>query len=122
MTVESTNTSLWLAFSDNNLINGKMYFNCSTAHDGVACSNNAPVSKFRFQIGKPHRLRLINTRAAGQQFFSIDGHEMTVIANDYVPIKPYTTKTVFLGVSTIISLHAVSFLWLKCVRLANAQT
>ena len=46
---------------------------------------------------------------------------MTVIADDYVPIKPYTTKTVFLGGGTNISLHAVSFLWLKCVRLANAQ-
>ncbi|KAF3404574.1 Laccase-2 [Talaromyces pinophilus] len=29
--------------------------------------------------------------------FSIDNHEMTVIANDYVPVQPYTTKVVTLG-------------------------
>lgn len=96
--IESTNQSLWRTYSDNNLINGKMYFNCSTVNDGTPCTNNAPLSKFTFQEGKSHRLRLINAGAAGQQFFSIDGHEMTVIANDYVPIKPYTTNTVFLGI------------------------
>ena len=72
--------------------------------------NNAPLSKFTFQKDKSHRLRLINGGAAGQQFFSIDGHEMTVIANDFVPIKPYTTKTVFLGVSSLFSVPTVPVL------------
>jgi len=60
--------------------------------------DNAPLAQFKFQKGKAHRLRLVNTGAAGQQFFSIDEHEMTIIANDYVPIEPYTTQVVFLGV------------------------
>lgn len=38
-----------------------------------------------------HRLRLINAGAEGTQKFSIDGHTMTVIANDFVPIVPYNT-------------------------------
>ena len=99
--VESTDQSLWLSYSDNNLINGKMFFDCSTANDKRPCTNHAPVSKFKFQKGKSHRLRLINAGAEGQQFFSIDGHELTVIANDFVSIKPYKTKTVFLGVCPI---------------------
>ncbi|KAL8792760.1 MAG: hypothetical protein Q9195_004647 [Heterodermia aff. obscurata] len=105
---ESTNQSLWRTYSDNNLINGKMFFNCSTANDKRPCENNAPVSKFKFQRGKSHRLRLINAGAAGQQFFSIDGHELTVIANDFVPINPYKTKTVFLGIGqrTDVVVHA----------------
>ncbi|KUI54191.1 Laccase-2 [Cytospora mali] len=86
--------------SDNNLINGKMNFNCSlvAAGDTTPCTNNAGISKFKFTTGKVHRLRLINTGSEAVQRFSIDGHNMTVIANDFVEIQPYTTKVVTLGV------------------------
>jgi len=74
--------------SDNNLINGKMNFDCSTvaAGDTTPCTNNAGISKFKFTTGKTHRLRLINAGSEGIQRFSIDGHNMSVIANDFVPI------------------------------------
>ncbi len=94
-----------------------MSFNCSTVNDGRPCTDDAPLAKFTFQKGKLHRLRLINAGAAGQQVFSIDEHEMTVIANDYVPIEPYTTKTVFLGVSVAFLLNDDA--WLKWCRLAS---
>ena len=86
--------------SDNNLINGKMNFDCSTvaAGDTTPCTNDAGISKFKFTTGKIHRLRLINAGAEGIQRFSIDGHQMTVIANDFVPLKPYTTNVVTLGI------------------------
>ncbi|KAM7205257.1 Cupredoxin [Rhypophila sp. PSN 637] len=86
--------------SDNNLINGKMNFDCSkvAAGDTKPCTNNAGISKFRLKKGKTHRLRLINAGAEGVQRFTIDGHNLTVIANDFVPVKPYTTNVVTLGV------------------------
>lgn len=86
--------------SDNNLINGKANFDCSTVDSGdtTKCTNNAGISTFKFTTGKVHRLRLINAGAEGLQRFSIDGHTLTVIANDFVPIKPYTTKVVTLGI------------------------
>jgi FtsP/CotA-like multicopper oxidase with cupredoxin domain len=86
--------------SDNNLINGKMNFDCTTvaASDKTSCNSNAGISQFKFTTGKTHRLRLINAGAEGLQRFSIDGHTLTVIANDFVPIKPYTTKVVTLGI------------------------
>ncbi|ETS00495.1 laccase [Trichoderma reesei RUT C-30] len=84
--------------SDNNLINGKMFFDCSQVTDGTPCTNNAGISKFRFRRGKTHLLRLINAGAAGLQRFSIDGHKMTVIANDFVDVEPYETKVVTLGI------------------------
>lgn len=86
--------------SDNNLINGKMNFNCSTvaAGDKTPCTNNAGVSKFKLTYGKTHRLRLINSGSEGVQRFSLDGHNLTVIANDYVPVNPYSTKVVTLGI------------------------
>ncbi|KAK1994695.1 multicopper oxidase [Colletotrichum falcatum] len=89
-----------LVFSVNNLINGKANFNCSSvdAGDTTKCTNNAGISKFKFQTGKTHRLRLINSGAEGTQRFSIDDHTLTVIANDFVPVEPYDTKVVTLGV------------------------
>ncbi|KAI9840148.1 MAG: hypothetical protein M1838_004201 [Thelocarpon superellum] len=84
--------------SDNNLINGKMNFSCPSVTDGTPCTNNAPLSKFKFQSGKTHRLRLINSGAEGIQKFSIDNHTLTVISNDFVPIQPYNTKIVTLGI------------------------
>ncbi|KAG5796941.1 hypothetical protein H9Q69_003986 [Fusarium xylarioides] len=89
-----------VVFSDSNLINGKMNFNCSsvTPGDKTPCKSNAGISKFRFKRGKVHRLRLINPSAEAIQRFSIDGHTMKVIANDFVPVQPYDTKVVTLGV------------------------
>ncbi|KAI8627907.1 multicopper oxidase [Xylariaceae sp. FL1651] len=87
-------------FSDNNLINGRMNFNCSTvdAGDMTNCTNDAGLSKFKFQAGKRHRLRFINSGSQGVERISIDEHIMTVIANDFVEIKPYDTKVVTIGV------------------------
>ncbi|KAL9569834.1 hypothetical protein ACKAV7_005897 [Fusarium commune] len=89
-----------VVLSDSNLINGKMNFNCSSVAPGdkTPCKSNAGISKFRFKRGKVHRLRLINPSAEAIQRFSIDGHTMKVIANDFVPVQPYDTKVVTLGV------------------------
>ena len=88
--------------SDNNLINGKMNFACgnSTSNSTTGtCVNNAGISKFSFTSGKKHRLRLINSGIQAIQKFSIDNHTMTVIANDFIPLVPYETTVVTLGVS-----------------------
>jgi len=77
--------------SDNNLINGKMVFDCSTVAvgDTTPCNSNAGISKFVLTTGKTHLLRIINAGAEGLQRFSIDGHRLTVIANDFVPIVSF---------------------------------
>ncbi|KAH6647163.1 multicopper oxidase-domain-containing protein [Truncatella angustata] len=88
------------SFSDSNLIQGKNNFNCSSvsAGDTTNCTDNAGLAKFRFQSGKMHRLRLINSGSQGTQRISIDEHTMTVIAYDFVPVQPYNTTVVTLGV------------------------
>ncbi|KAI9825280.1 MAG: hypothetical protein M1832_001314 [Thelocarpon impressellum] len=96
--VMGTDPRKFRPFSENNLINGKMDYDCSTVTDGTPCTSNAGLSKFKFQSGKKHRLRLINAGAEGIQKFSIDNHNMTVMANDFVPVKPYVTKVVTLGI------------------------
>jgi len=85
-------------FSDSNLINGKMNYNCSLVTNGAACTPNAGLAKFKFTSGKKHRLRLINAGSEGLQRFTIDGLTMTVMANDFVPVKPYTTNVITLGI------------------------
>lgn len=82
--------------SNNNLINGKMNYPCENTTE--ACTPNAGLSKFQFHSGKKYRLRLINAGAEAIQKFSIDGHQLTVFANDFVQIEPYTTDVVTLGV------------------------
>jgi len=84
--------------SDSNLINGRNDYNCSQITDGTPCTPNAPLSEFQFTPGKTHRLRLVNSGSDGVQKFSIDDHELLVIANDFVPIVPYTTKIATLAV------------------------
>lgn len=83
--------------SQNNLINGKMSYNCSLTTQ--SCKENAGISKFSFKTGKKHLLRLINAGAEGLQKFSIDGHNLTVIAHDFVPVTPYTVNMVSLGIA-----------------------
>ncbi|ORY59529.1 Cupredoxin [Pseudomassariella vexata] len=73
--------------SDNNLINGKNSFN----------GNNAPLASFNFTTNKKIRLRLINPSVVAVEKVSIDGHQMTVIANDFVPVQPYQTDVVTLA-------------------------
>ncbi|KAG9253633.1 multicopper oxidase-domain-containing protein [Emericellopsis atlantica] len=103
-------------YTQNNLINGKMNYDCripeivnklnSTALTKLAnklnasapCDSDAGVSQFRFEKGKKHRLRLVNSGGEGMQRFSIDEHSMTVISNDFIQVEPYETQVVTLGV------------------------
>lgn len=96
--VMGTDLTLVAPFSDNNLINGKGVIDCSSLAGNSTCTPNAGLSKFQFTTGESYRLRLINAGAEGLQRFSIDNHTLTVIAYDFVPIEPYTTDVVTLGI------------------------
>ncbi|PWY88379.1 extracellular dihydrogeodin oxidase/laccase-like protein [Aspergillus heteromorphus CBS 117.55] len=81
---------------DNNLINGKGFYDCNQTASGD-CLPGAGLSKFQIESGKKYRLRFINTGSLANQKVSLDNHEMTIIANDFVPVEPYTTNVVTLG-------------------------
>lgn len=44
-----------------------------------------------FEAGKKYRFRVVNAAADGHFQLSLDGHKLTIIGNDLVPIVPYTT-------------------------------
>lgn len=81
--------------ASSNLINGKMESPCEKTKLPRV---DADYSKFNFTIGKNHSLRLMNTGASAVQKFSIDGYTMRVIAFNYMPVEPYNTSVVALGV------------------------
>ncbi|KAI9686327.1 MAG: hypothetical protein M1822_003672 [Bathelium mastoideum] len=96
------------------VFNGTGTFRCSDL-DPKCCSNkpgdnlpprdprcpspapNGPLQKV-FVKGKRYLLRLVNSSAAAMFIFSIDEHELEVIATDLVPIHPYKTASLFIGI------------------------
>lgn len=74
------------------------FYNCSSVINRTRCSPNATIATFSFESNKIYLLRLINTSTEGMQKFTIDEHNMTIITNDYVPIVPYQTQVITLGV------------------------
>ncbi|EPQ65769.1 Bgt-1212 [Blumeria graminis f. sp. tritici] len=71
----------------NGLINGTNVFNGT----GSRFETN-------FVAGTSYRLRLINSAADTHFRFSIDDHILTVISNDFVPIVPYNTTNLSIGI------------------------
>ncbi|KAI1487645.1 multicopper oxidase [Biscogniauxia mediterranea] len=71
---------------DNGLINGT-----NTYEDGGYRFNTT------FTSGTSYRLRLVNAAVDTHFKFSIDNHTLQVIASDLVPIEPYTTTVLDIG-------------------------
>ncbi|CAK7225233.1 hypothetical protein SCUCBS95973_005793 [Sporothrix curviconia] len=76
--------------SDNLLFNGTNINPLDPSHGAYATVSLQP--------GKRHRLRFINPSVDNTYTVSIVGHQMTVIATDFVPVDAYTTSSLFVGV------------------------
>lgn len=105
--------------SQNILIQGKNNFDCSNT--SLPCIPDAGIAVFKLTAGKSHRMRLISTSAEATLKISLDDHILEVIANDFVPIEPYNTTVVTLGVGqrSDVIIHANqaanSSYWLRVV-------
>ena len=68
-----------------------------------------PPYKMVFKKGKRYLLRLIKTSVDTTFVFSIDNHKITGMSSDFVPIKPYVTDSVLVGIGqryhVIINAH-----------------
>lgn len=101
---------------ENGLINGTNTYNDAGA-------------KFEtvFEAGKKYRFRVVNVAIDGHFQFSVDGHELTVIGNDLVPIVPYTTDALFVSMGqrydVIIEANASSDnYWLRAQWVSACST
>lgn len=95
--------------ADNGLINGTMVNPSGTG----GAYNTVTLTK-----GKKYRLRLINTSLDNHFKVSLDGHNLTVIQADFVPIVPYSIQWLFIGIGQrydviITADQAVSSYWFR---------
>ncbi|KAF2025438.1 laccase precursor [Setomelanomma holmii] len=74
--------------SDNILINGT----------AKSATGTGAYNKVIIQSGKRYRLRLINTSVDTNLLVNLDGHSFQVIATDFVPITPYNTTYIQMGI------------------------
>lgn len=82
---------------ENGLINGTNTYDC-TSSTSAKCIGNGTKYETVFEAGQKYLFRVINAATDGHFQFSIDGHSLTVISNDLVPIVPYTTDAVSVGI------------------------
>ncbi|KAI6823193.1 Laccase-3 [Hortaea werneckii] len=73
--------------ADNALINGSM----TSIYGGQ-------YTRSTLTAGQRHRVRLMNVATDNHFVMSLDGHQMEVIASDFVPIEPFNTTNLFLGI------------------------
>lgn len=76
---------------DNGLINGTNVLGTG--------ANETTGSRFTMKVdeGTSYRLRLVNAAIDTHWNFQIDNHTLTVIAMDFVPIEPFTTDILSIG-------------------------
>lgn len=82
---------------DGGLINGTNTYNCTGSTD-PNCVGGGKKFEAVFEKDKSYLLRLVNTAVDATFQFSIDGHKLKVIANDFVPIEPFETDSIQLTV------------------------
>ncbi|KAK1315084.1 Laccase-11 [Acorus calamus] len=77
------------AMSDAHTINGKPgpLFPCSEKHTYA----------LEVESGKTYLLRIVNAALNDELFFTIAGHNMTVVEIDAVYVKPFTTNTLIIA-------------------------
>ncbi|KAM0704513.1 hypothetical protein Q7P35_008747 [Cladosporium inversicolor] len=74
--------------ASNILINGE-----AKSSSGEGSYNQMTITK-----GKKYRLRLVNIAVDSYIRVSLDSHILTVMTSDFVPINPFTTKWILLGI------------------------
>nr|CCA20293.1 multicopper oxidase putative [Albugo laibachii Nc14] len=72
------------------LINDRGRIDCTKVDKTLfpVCNKQQPLTTIIFETGKTYRLRLINMGGFAPLNFSVDNHEMTVVAADGVRVKP----------------------------------
>jgi len=80
---------------DNGLINGKNTWNDAGA---LSTTVGERLEAGTFTAGSSYRLRIVNAAIQSTFAFSIDGHSLSVIAADFVPIKPYQTDVLWINI------------------------
>lgn len=112
---------------DGGLINGTNTYNCSTTSDPTCTGVLGSKFETVFESGTTYRIRLVNVAIDGHFQFSIDGHSLTVIGTDLVPIVPYETDSVLVSIGQRVDVlveanAAAGDYWLRAGWVAACAT
>lgn len=75
------------------LLNGKGLFDCNPDKD-PKCTGKKDLYDVTFEKGKKYKIGLTNTGTLLTETFWIEGHNFTVVSNDFVAIEPYVTDVI----------------------------
>lgn len=86
---------------DNGLINGTNVLG--------AGANETTGSRFTMKVdeGTSYRLRIVNAAIDTHWSFQIDNHTLAVIAMDFVPIEPFTTDVLSIGMGMSLTIPSL---------------
>ncbi|KUI60088.1 Laccase-2 [Cytospora mali] len=93
-TAQATND---VAVPDSSVLNGKGVYDCDPSTD-PRCTGQGTYYEVVFEHGTKYKIGLINTGTLLTYTFYIDGHSFSVIEADFVPIEPYTTNVLNVGI------------------------
>ncbi|KUJ13616.1 Cu-oxidase-domain-containing protein [Mollisia scopiformis] len=82
---------------DSIVLNGKGVCDCDQATDS-RCTGKAEYYEVLVTEGKTYKIAVENTGTLLTLTFFIDGHNFTVIETDFVPIEPYSTNVLNVGI------------------------
>ncbi|KAL2043517.1 hypothetical protein N7G274_003824 [Stereocaulon virgatum] len=82
------------------VLNGTGSYTCDPSTDKNCLPQNKrkPIFSKVFQQGKRYLLRLINASTESAFVFTIDNHVLEVISTDLVPIHPFKTESIHIGI------------------------
>lgn len=87
---------------NSNIMNGKGVYYCDPMLD-PQCTGRQQRYEIKFEAGRTYKLSIVNTAVDTQFTFWIDGHNFTIVQTDFVPIEPYKTNTMNIGIGMAIS-------------------
>ncbi|KAH1327804.1 hypothetical protein KXV70_009033 [Aspergillus fumigatus] len=82
------------AIPESTILNGKGKFDCNHHNDTRCTGTGGEYFEVNFRKGVRYKFTIANTGTLLEYMFWIDGHNLTVIAADFVPIEPYVTDVV----------------------------
>ncbi|KAL4995978.1 multicopper oxidase-domain-containing protein [Aspergillus recurvatus] len=83
-------------FPTSSLLNGKGVYDCNPAED-PRCTGDREYFETNFTRGTKYKIGILNTGTLLTYTFWIDGHNFTVIETDFVPIEPFVTDMLNVG-------------------------
>lgn len=82
------------------VLNGKGLYDCDPKND-TRCTGKKDFFEVTLERGTKYKIGLTHTGTLLTETFWIDGHNFTVISNDFVAIEPYVTDVINIGIGMV---------------------